>query len=52
MNAIVVDVRNGEFVAHGEYGNLAEELFLMRECEEDISHLHLLPEDEAYSVYA
>ena len=51
MNAYIVDKRTGEFVASGDYGNLAEELNAMQECEMDVSHLQLLVDDEAYALY-
>lgn len=49
---IIVDVNTGEFVATGDYGNLAEELLALHEMEVNIDHLRLYPEDEAYAEFA
>jgi hypothetical protein len=52
MNGIVVDTRTGEFVAAGDLGNLAEAIQALYECDQDVSHYQILPEDEAYAEYA
>ena len=49
---VIVNINTGEFIATGDFGNLAEELNPLMEMEVDCSHLRLYPEDEAYAVFA
>jgi hypothetical protein len=49
MNGVIVDTRTGEFVASGDYGNLAEELLVLHEMGK--TYLKLFAEDKAFSLY-
>lgn len=47
---VIVNVETGEFVATGDFGNLAEELMVMREMG-FADNLRLYLEDEAYAEF-
>ena len=49
MNGVIVDTRTGEFVASGDYGNLAEELLVLHEMGQN--YLKLFAEDKAFALY-
>ena len=47
---VIVNVKTGEFVATGDFGNLAEELMVMQEMGL-ADNLRLYLEDEAYAEF-
>lgn len=48
----IVNIETGEFVATGDYGNLAEELMILGEMDpERAKSLRLYMEDEAFSEF-
>ncbi len=51
MMAVLVDITTGQFVSTDDLGNLCEWLNAMEECEQDVSHLEIYPEDEAYAIF-
>ncbi len=51
MVAVLVDTTTGKFIATDDVGNLSEWLNAMQECEQDVAHLSIYPEDEAYAIF-
>ena len=49
MNGIVVDTRTGEFVATGDYANLAESILVLHEMGK--TYLKVFAEDAAFALF-
>ena len=49
MTGIIVDTRTGEFLASGDYGNLAESLLVLHEMGR--TYLKLFSEDKAFALF-